>query len=76
MFGINSNLNSAWVDHMHMSVREDVPIAMLAFYTRLPQIEQRLEAARIVTSLEHVHRMIDVLCENTDYYPERPKKDG
>lgn len=60
-----------WVDHMRVSLRNDPEVALLSFYSQLPDVEERPEVCRIMTSRKHVHAMIDVLCRTLGYYPDK-----
>lgn len=64
-------LRVMWADLMELSVRGDIPVAMLRFYAALP--DKLIEQTRIQTSVKHLRGMIDVLCKTTDYYPSKPK---
>jgi hypothetical protein len=72
-----TDLPLTWVDHMMMSVRSDLPVATLRFYSvLLPDSKSEVsksEVCRLQTSVDHLKRMVDVFCRTTNYYPERPK---
>ena len=63
-------VSTIWVDTMQILVRGDVGVATLRFETALP--EAAYEACRLQMSVEHVKRMIEVMCQHVDYYPSRP----
>jgi hypothetical protein len=62
---------------MSMTVRADVPVAELVFST-LYEGKMLVDAIRVQTSVPHLKRMADVICQNLDHYPTRattsPKK--
>lgn len=57
---------------MQILVRGDVGVATLRFETALP--EAAYEVCRLQMSVDHVRRMIDVMCQHVDYYPSKPKE--
>lgn len=66
----NPAVVTAWVDSMQFLGRSDLPIATMRFETALP--EAAYEVCRLQSSVDHIKRMIDVMCENVDYYPSKP----
>lgn len=62
-------MKSLWVDTMGMTVRADVPVATLRFFTVLEDAQQ--EACRIQTNVPHLKRMVDVICRSINYYPTK-----
>lgn len=64
------SLQLVWVDRMTLSVRSDIPVATIRFYSVTP--ENLVEACRLQTTVKHLHEIVDVICRNTDYYPEKP----
>ena len=62
----------AWVDRMEVSMRSDIPVGTLRFYSAVGD-EKLTEASRIQTSVAHMRQIVDVLCRCLDYYPSKPK---
>ncbi|MBY0261202.1 MAG: hypothetical protein K2Q20_02595 [Phycisphaerales bacterium] len=57
---------------MTLARRSDVPIAVISLFQQIPYAgSARLEVFRGATTIDHLHRMIDVLCNRLDYYPAR-----
>lgn len=55
----NPQLPLVWVDRMELTIRGDVPIATLRFYS---VVGGRLsEECRIQTTTDHLHRIADVI---------------
>lgn len=68
---------SVFADVMKLYHRND-GICILLFGSSIPVVNDKNEAsveiheqARIVVTEEHVKRIIDVLCHNLKYYPEK-----
>ena len=73
----NPNLPPIWADYMEVVYREEVSLAMLRFYSSIPQDPPiLLETVRIQTSLSHIKSIIDVLCGTSGYYPKRPESES
>ena len=73
----NPNLPPIWSDFMEVAFRGDAPLAMLRFYSTIPQDPPiLLETVRIQTTASHIKAMIDALCLRSDYYPERPESES
>jgi hypothetical protein len=64
-----------WVDQTRLVLRDDFPIASLIFYSVIPDQGIIEETARIQTSVEHLRKIVDLLCRQLDYYPDRVDAD-
>ena len=67
---INETLATVFVDHLSISIRSD-GLGYLRFGTALP--EGLKEEARMMIPVESLKRMIDVLCQQCDHFPAKPK---
>lgn len=70
---INNNLPILYVDDVDTRHRED-GINYLSFTTNLPDLV--VEQVRLMVDDEHLHYIINDLCQSTNYFPERPSKAG
>ena len=69
---VDPALRLTWTDRMTISLRADVPIATLSFYSLEPN--RLREAARLQASVPHLQEVVDVICRTLDYYPEKASK--
>lgn len=60
-----------WVDSVTMAVRDD-NICLLDFSAKLP--EGRYEQAKIITTSNHLKKIVGLICNALDYYPEKTNK--
>ena len=58
-------------DNITYARRTDVPVAIISFFQQIPGHGDRLEVFRGVTTMEHVKKMIALLCRNADYFPTK-----
>ena len=70
-FYINNDLPILYVDNVDTRHRAD-DMNYLSFTTNLP--DQIVEQVRLMIDDEHLHEIIDDLCQSTDYFPERTSK--
>ena len=70
-FYINNDLPILYVDDMDTRHRTD-GMNYLSFTTNLP--DQTVEQVRLMIDDEHLHNIIDDLCQSTDYFPKRKSK--
>ena len=70
-FYINNDLPILYVDDMDTRHRTD-GMNYLSFTTNLP--DQTVEQVRLMIDDEHLHNIIDDLCQSTDYFPKRTSK--
>ncbi|HEX74565.1 MAG TPA: hypothetical protein G4N93_05380 [Dehalococcoidia bacterium] len=68
---INNNLPILYVDDVDTRHRQD-GLNYLSFTTNIP--DQVVEQVRLMIDDESLHRIIDDICRNINYYPERPSK--
>jgi hypothetical protein len=53
---------------------DESAILLMAFFHTLPEPTPELfgmEVAKLATSRSHARKMVDAMCRNLDYYPER-----
>lgn len=67
---INETLATVFVDNLMISTRTD-GLNYLRFCTALP--EGLKEEARMMIPMENLKRMIDILCNQCNYFPAKPK---
>lgn len=70
---INNNLPILYVDAVDTRHRED-GVNYLSFATNLP--DRIVEQVRLITDDESLQRIIDDLCQTTNYFPKKPSKKG
>ncbi len=70
-FYINNDLPILYVDDVDTRHRAD-DMNYLSFTTNLP--DQTVEQVRLMIDDEHLHNIIDYLCQSTDYFPKRKSK--
>lgn len=59
-------------DNMLYAKRADVPVAIISLFQQIPGAgTDRMEVFRGVTTVEHIKKMIVVLCKSADYFPSR-----
>ena len=68
---INNNLPILYVDDVDTRHRED-EMNYLSFTTNLP--DQIVEQARLMIDDEHLHIIMDYLCNSSNYFPKKPRK--
>jgi len=78
-------LPTMWFDLMRVTRRtgdDGHQTATFSFAQVLPDLDPEqefggAEIARLVTTAGHMRKMIDAMCKNANYYPERPpQKEG
>jgi hypothetical protein len=62
-------LPTVWVDIAQVLIREDPSIAVIRFYTLLP--DSQTEICRIATPVAHLKKLVEHTCRNLDYYPTK-----
>ncbi len=67
---IKEDLPTVFVDNLMISTRSD-GLNYLRFSTALP--EGLKEEARMMIPMENLKRMIDILCQQCDHFPTKPK---
>jgi hypothetical protein len=67
----NDNLQTLYVDNAEVHRRDD-GMHFVRFLAGLP--EGVFEQSRIIIDAEHLHKIIDAMCSNSNYYPEKPVK--
>jgi hypothetical protein len=67
----NDNLQTLYVDGAAIHSRDD-GMHFIKFLVGLP--EGSFEQLRIMIDEEHLHNIIDAMCSNANYYPEKPAK--
>ena len=67
----NDNLQTLYVDGAEIHKRTD-GMHLIRFTALLP--EGAFEQLRIIIDEEHLHKIIDAMCSNSNYYPEKPVK--
>jgi len=67
----NDNLQTLYVDGAEIHKRND-GMHFIRFTAGLP--EGTFEQFRIIIDAEHLHKIIDAMCSNANYYPEKPAK--
>ena len=70
---INNDLPILYVDAVDTRHRED-GVNYLSFATNLP--DRIVEQVRLITDDESLQRIIDDLCQTTNYFPKKPSKKG
>jgi len=65
----NDQLSYNFVDTFRVGVRSD-GIIMIKFYLNTPD-GPATEQARIVTTKDGIQKLLDVVCNVTNYYPEK-----
>jgi len=68
---INNDLPILYVDDVDTRHRAD-GMNYLSFKTNTPDLF--VEQVRLIIDDEHLHEIIDDLCQSTDYFPERTSK--
>jgi len=68
---LNNDLPTLYVDAVDTRHRED-GINYLSFATNIP--DRVVEQVRLIIDDESLHRIIDDLCQTTNYYPEEPSQ--
>jgi len=56
---------------MTLARRQDVPIAVISLFHQIPYAgsDRLVEVFRGATSIDHLKRMVDVLCKNLNHFP-------
>ena len=67
----NNNLPTLYVDGVRISHRND-GMNYLSFRTNLP--DYNMEQVRLMIHNEDLTRIIDLICEIIEYFPEKPTK--
>jgi len=67
---LNEAIPTVFVDNLMISTRSD-GLNYLRFYTSLP--EGLREETRLMVPRESLKRIIDVLCQQCDHFPVKPK---
>ena len=67
----NRYLPSYFVDAFRVSARKD-DIAVLSFYSDLPN--GIVEQTRVITPVDRLKALVDLICRQIDYYPEKDEK--
>lgn len=62
------SLKSLWVDMAHVSVRSDVPVAGISFFSLIDG-KELFEACRVTMTTPQLKALADVICRTTGYYP-------
>ena len=70
---INDDLPTLYVDSVHTRHRED-GVNYLSFATAIP--DRLVEQVRLIIDDASLQRIIDNLCQNTNYFPEKPSEKG
>lgn len=70
---INNDLPILYVDAVDTRHRED-GVNYLSFATNLPDCI--VEQVRLITDDKSLQRIIDDLCQTTNYFPKKPSKKG
>jgi len=68
---INDALPTLYVDAITTAHRKD-GFNYLSFATNIP--DRIVEQVRLIIDDESLHRIIDDLCQTTNYYPEEPSQ--
>lgn len=70
---VNDALSTVFVDNLMVATRSD-SLNLVRFTTSLP--DGLKEEARMIIPMESLKRMLDVLCEQCNYFPikQKPKK--
>ena len=68
---INNDLPILYVDAVDTRHRED-GVNYLSFATNTPDLI--VEQVRLIIDDDSLHRIIDDLCQTTNYFPEKPSK--
>ena len=63
---LNPDLNPIWVDNFTVAMRDD-SLALMRFSANLP--EGSVEQTQMMTSKEHLKKIVDLLCASLNYYP-------
>ena len=70
----NPTLQSVWFDMMAFAIHPSTSVCEFDFFTKPPHRNGvAVEAARLITTEEHVKKMIDLLCTKMDHYPKKPR---
>jgi hypothetical protein len=67
----NDNLQTLYVDGAEIHRRND-GMHFIMFTAGLP--EGTFEQCRFIIDAEHLHKIIDAMCDNSNYYPKKPVK--
>ncbi len=65
---IDTNLKNAWVDNIHLAVRDD-GVSVVRLSTNLP--EGLFEQLRFITTKKQLEEFADVICKTINYYPSK-----
>lgn len=67
----NNYLPILYIDDVDTHHRSD-GVYYLSFTTNLPDLV--VEQVRLIVDDEHLHYIIDDLCQTTNYFPKKPKR--
>ena len=60
-------LPTLWVDVTHVLVRDDPNVAVMRFYTLLP--DAQVEACRVIMPVSQLKQLIEKTCRTLAFYP-------
>src|SRR5688572_25071874 len=66
------DMPTVWVDRMVLNVRTDPDLAILRFFTLYMQLDGRpvnVESSRIMVTMDHLRKMVNVMARVTNHYP-------
>lgn len=73
----DTDQETVWIDHAQVMQRADVPITLLALFSLIPYEKNDTpyskEMFRCLMTQTTAKRLVDLLSEQMDYYPEKPE---
>ena len=69
---VDPNLKTIWVDNIYIAKRSD-GVSLIRLSTSLP--EGLFEQVRFITSDKALKNIVDIICSNIDYYPNKNKQE-
>lgn len=71
----NLNLSNVWVDRAEIRTGNDKSLGLISLFSHVPVGEETfaVEVFRFVTPVDHLQRIVDVICKQLNYYPEKPE---